>query len=152
MTQLLSSLRDVAGVEGSFVVGEGGALLGRDLPTVFVDTTLSVAGLRVARLVDAFESAQRPVTQCLLSFGDLRLLLHRFSGGVLCVLARAETRGASLRTAVRLLGRTLAEHADRAQRESAVPEPVAAAERPSQLALGTEPERARRMYRGRPLD
>jgi predicted regulator of Ras-like GTPase activity (Roadblock/LC7/MglB family) len=145
----LVSLRDVTGVEGSFVVSDSGALLAKDLPAVFSEATLGAAAPRVQRLFEAFETVERPLTHVLLNFGEHRLIAQRFSGGVLCVLARTEARAASLRTAVKLVGRRLAQLSLDAVMAPAVEAKASQAipADPAATALGK-----RMMYRGRPVD
>ena len=132
MRQVLSGLRDVEGVFGSFVLAESGELLGKDLPAVFHDDVFVETGPRVVRLCEAIEHGGEALDSLVLRFADHKLHVRRSRGGLLCVIAKLEANASALRMALALVARRLG------TAEGAVTEPPAtlpsAARRPSGAA------------------
>jgi hypothetical protein len=108
--ELLRTLRDIKGVQGSFVVRAGnGELLGRDLPAVIDDAILVGIGPRIDRLLSIMDS-EPPTDAISMRFGEQRLDIKRLGTVHLCVLAEADISTPALRMAIKLIGRKLAEH------------------------------------------
>jgi hypothetical protein len=109
--EALRSLRDIKGIQGSFVVRAGsGELLGRDLPAVIDDAVLADVGPRIDRLLTIVESPS-PTDALALHFGEQRLDVKRMGAAHLCVLAEAAVSPPALRMAMKLVGRKLDGHA-----------------------------------------
>jgi predicted regulator of Ras-like GTPase activity (Roadblock/LC7/MglB family) len=129
----LSGLRDVAGVHGSFLLSEAGALLNKDLPAVFHDDLLAETGPRIARLCEALEHGGAALDNLSLRFADHKLHICRSSGAFLCVIADAQVNVPALRMALALVVRRLA-NAEIEPRRSEPPSlrtpPSRASERP----------------------
>ncbi len=142
---VLAALRDVAGVQGSFVLTADGALAGRDLPALFEDAVLAEAASRIARLAEAFASVGDDVDVCLVRFADHKLYVRAFGAGRLCVLAAADVNLPALRMATNLVTRRLG---PALAAEAAAPAPPAAPPPPTPPAPAAGPMR---MYRGRPV-
>ena len=105
--EALRSLRDIKGIQGSFVVRAGtGELLGRDLPAVIDDTVLAEVGPRIDRLLTIVESPN-PTETIALRFSEQRLDIKRMGLVHLCVLAEAAVSPPALRMAMKLVGRKL---------------------------------------------
>jgi hypothetical protein len=110
LLETLQSLRDIEGVQGTFVLRAGdGQLLGRDLPAVIDDKILANIGPRIDRLLDLVD-ASPPTDSVALRFGDQRLDVKRVGMAELCVLAEATVSAPALRMAMRLVERKLASH------------------------------------------
>ncbi len=110
LLETLQTLRDIEGVEGSFIVRAGdGRLLGRDLPAVIEDPILTNIGPRIDRLLDIVD-ASPPTDSVSLRFGDQRLDVKRIGMAELCVLSEATVSAPALRMAMRLVERKLASH------------------------------------------
>lgn len=110
LLETLHSLRDIEGVQGTFILRAGdGQLLGRDLPAVIDDKILANIGPRIDRLFDIVD-ASPPTDSVALRFGDQRLDVKRVGMAELCVLAEATVSVPALRMAMRLVERKLASH------------------------------------------
>lgn len=105
--QLLSGLRDVEGVHGSFLLTDDGALLGKDLPAVFHDDLLGEAGPRIVRLCEALELGGEALDNLAVRFTDHKLHIRRSRGGFLCVIADAGVNAPALKMALALVVRRL---------------------------------------------
>jgi hypothetical protein len=109
--EALRSLRDIKGIQGSFVLRAGsGELLGRDLPAVIDDAVLADVGPRIDRLLTIVESPN-PTEAIALRFGEQRLDVKCVGTAHLCVLAEAAVSSPALRMAMKLVGRKLDGHA-----------------------------------------
>jgi hypothetical protein len=110
MLETLQGLREIEGVQGTFILRAGdGQLLGRDLPAVIDDKILANIGPRIDRLFDIVD-ASPPTDSLALRFGDQRLDVRRVGMAELCVLAEATVSVPALRMAMRLVERKLASH------------------------------------------
>lgn len=105
---VLGTLKDVAGISGSFAVGRTGALIARDLPSMFDDASLSEAGERLIRMGETLADMGDQLDLAVIRFQDHKLYLKVLSAGVLCVLALPSVNLAALRMAVNLVGRRIA--------------------------------------------
>ena len=77
VTGTLQTLRDIQGIQGSFVVGnDDGQLLARDLPRFIDESALAQVGPRICRLLEVIESEQ-PMESSALRFADHRLDIRR---------------------------------------------------------------------------
>jgi hypothetical protein len=105
--EALRSLRDIKGIQGSFVVCAGsGEVLGRDLPAIIDDAVLSNVGPRIDRLLNIIDST--PATETVaMRFGDHRLDVKRLGNAHLCVVAEAAVSPPALRMAMKLVARKL---------------------------------------------
>jgi len=130
LVETLHTLRDIKGVQGSFIVRAGtGQVLGRDLTTVLDDATLAQVGPRIDRMLNVVES-QPPTESLAMCFGDQRLDVRRMGFGHLCVLAEATISQPALRMAIKLVCRKLEGYVAsvaQAQPASVVPETNVAA-------------------------
>jgi hypothetical protein len=110
IVETLRSLRDIKGIQGSFVVGgDDGRLLGRDLTAVIDDDTLAQVGPRIDRLLDIIDD-HPPTESIALRFGDQRLDIRRVGSVNLCVLAESSISPPALRMAMKLVSRKLEAH------------------------------------------
>ena len=119
--QILSALRDLSGVQGSFVVSDDGELLAEDMGALFNDELLAEVAPRVIRLCDTFTGDAGPVTSCSLRFPDHLLFVRPMPGGALCVLSTLDVKMPALKMGVNLILRRLA--STPAQATAAIPAP-----------------------------
>ena len=103
---MLSSLKDIEGVYGSFVVDAAGGLLVRDLPGVIDNGALREAGPRIARLWGAFPEDDPP-DYVLLEFASHQVFIKKFDLGSLCIFVPPGVNRPALRMAANFLSRWL---------------------------------------------
>ncbi|MCA9576704.1 MAG: hypothetical protein KC668_14770 [Myxococcales bacterium] len=118
---LLSTLRDVEGVIGSFVVDLIGQLRARDMPAMFDDSALQEAGPRIARLKEALETQGEQMELVSLAHGPHSLFLRASGELILCVLAPHEVNQPSLRMGSSLVLRRLPEALANARHATTLP-------------------------------
>ena len=119
----LATLRDVAGVAGSFVCTASGHLLAREIPAVFEDRVLGEAGTRLLRMGEAFAAGGDDLDMAVVRYGDQRVYLKWISGGLLCVVVSGRVNMPALRMAANLVCRRIATAVAQAQAAS-LPAPV----------------------------
>jgi hypothetical protein len=131
---LLRSLRDIEGVLGSFLIGEGAQLLGRDIPAACGSDVLFVVGGRLQQLCDAFVSADigGSFESTTLSFPQYKLHVRALGNLFLVAVLSAEANMPALRMAMNMVGRRIVTLLSAAPNE-----PVSAP-----AALGTSPRAA----------
>jgi predicted regulator of Ras-like GTPase activity (Roadblock/LC7/MglB family) len=127
----LVTLKDVAGVAGSFVCTDSGRLLAREIPAVFEDGVLSEAGTRLLRMGEAFGAAGDDLDMAVVRYGEQRVYLKWISGGLLCVVVSGRVNMPALRMAAALVCRRISSAVAQAEAaslpapavESALPPP-----------------------------
>lgn len=105
-SDVLSSLKDIDGVYGSFVVDTTGSLVVRDLPGVIDNGALREAGPRIARLWGAFPEDDPP-DYVLLEFASHQVFIKKFELGSLCIFVPPSVNRPALRMAANFVGRWL---------------------------------------------
>lgn len=105
-TATLMTLREIEGTLGSFVLNEEGAVWAQDLPAYFGSAAYDV-GPRVLRLLETLAEAQEAPTHGSLRYGEHVLNWRQLRGGVLSVIAGAQTNPSVLRMAMRLVAKKL---------------------------------------------
>ena len=128
----LATLKDVAGITGSFVCSKDGRLVAREIPALFEDAVLSEAGSRLLRVGETFAAHGDDIEAAVVRFGEHRLYLKAISGGMLCIVVAGPVNMPALRMAANLVGRRIAPVVSQVQLEPP-PEPPAAA--PDHAAL-----------------
>jgi hypothetical protein len=104
---VLQLLHDVEGVVGTFIADSHGELLAQLCPPEIAEPALRRTALRVARIMRCADLCELDVRRCDLRFDRYQLLVWRFAGGVLGVLARAPVRKRALGMAARLVVREI---------------------------------------------
>lgn len=104
---VLSALRDIEGVLGSFVVDADGRILARDLPAMFDPGALTKASLHLSRLRAALESAGAGFESCVARFGPHLLVLRSLQSNTLCVLCPQGTNLPAVQMSSTLIARRL---------------------------------------------
>jgi predicted regulator of Ras-like GTPase activity (Roadblock/LC7/MglB family) len=101
--QALTSLLDVVGVEGSFLVNGTGALAAWNMPSTVEEEILDEAGAKLARLRQAFAVAGQELDFCTVRFARYKLCLKASDAGIICVLTRPDVNLPALRMALKLI-------------------------------------------------
>src|SRR6187397_2730446 len=104
LVQALTGLRDVEEVQGSFLVGDDGELLARDLPAVFHAEIFKAVAPRLLRMREMFELAAGAGTLTM-RFTDHKLHVRTVGKKLLCVLTGASVNAPALRMAMNLVAR-----------------------------------------------
>jgi predicted regulator of Ras-like GTPase activity (Roadblock/LC7/MglB family) len=149
----LVTLRDVAGVNGSFLVGTEGQLLARDLPPLFDDAVLGEVGGRLVRLNDTFASIGQDADVCVLRFSEFKLYVKAMPRSILCVLTTAAVNMPALKMASNLVARRVFPEVDRLALAPAAAGPATLAAAPGSVPAGPpapgDGAPPPRLYRGR---
>lgn len=103
----LGALRDVGGIQGSFVVSRSGALLAKDLPAVFDDGLFAVVGPRIARLHETLVKDGEGLAHVVMRFNEHKLHLRSAPFGFLCALSDLGINVSALKMALTLVARRL---------------------------------------------
>jgi hypothetical protein len=141
----LSSLKDIEGVYGSFVVDAAGGLSLRDLPAVIDNAALREAGPRIARLWGAFPEDDPP-EYVLLEFAAHQVFIKKFDSGSLCVFVPPNVNRLALKMAANFVARWLD---TQTAPQSVEPSPLSEPAPDSQAAGG---KRTTYIYRGQRYD
>ena len=142
----LSSLKDIDGVYGSFVVDESGGLILRDLPAVIDNAALREAGPRIARLWGAFPEDDPP-EYVLLEFVSHQVFIRKFDAGSLCVFVPPNVNRLALKMAANFVARWLETESAEAGKLGA--DPIAGAEPVSESpAAPSVAKKTTYIYRG----
>jgi predicted regulator of Ras-like GTPase activity (Roadblock/LC7/MglB family) len=99
----LTSLLDVAGVKGSFLVNSAGDLAAWNMPSVVEEEVLDEASAKLARLRQAFAVAGQQLDFCTVRFANYKLCLKASEVGIICVLTRPDVNLAALRMALKII-------------------------------------------------
>jgi predicted regulator of Ras-like GTPase activity (Roadblock/LC7/MglB family) len=152
MNASLATLKDVAGIAGSFVCTPNGRVVAREISPLFDDGVLVEAGSRLVRMREAFAAGGDELEVGVVRFRDHRLYLKSVGDSLLCILAEGAVNMPSLRMAANLVGRRIGGAV--AQLEAEPPpvrtqQPPAAPPPPRRMA---EAPPGMRRFRGRTLD
>jgi predicted regulator of Ras-like GTPase activity (Roadblock/LC7/MglB family) len=100
LTETLQSMRDVLGLQGSFVVSDLGRLLARDMPALFADDVLAEVGPRALRLRDTMGDGTDSLAWCVVRYPTNVLCMRPLRDGLLIVLTENDTNLPALRMAM----------------------------------------------------
>ncbi|HYO96455.1 MAG TPA: hypothetical protein VER33_18190 [Polyangiaceae bacterium] len=126
-SQTLGSLRDVEGVQGSFVLTEAGELVGTDLPALLLREMFVETGPRIVRLCETLEHGGESIESLAIRFTDHKLHVRRSRVGFLCVFANTDTNAPALKMALALVARRLETSGQSHAAEAALPSPAGVA-------------------------
>jgi len=156
MRASLATLKDVAGISGSFVCTQDGRLLSRDIAAVFDDDVLAEAGSRLCRVKEAFAAGGDDLEAGVMRFGEHKIFLKAVGSSMLCIVAAGGINMPALRMAANLVGRRIAADVSRGESE---PPPVrtAAAAHPPETGSTRRPTQplappGMRRFRGRAVE
>jgi predicted regulator of Ras-like GTPase activity (Roadblock/LC7/MglB family) len=140
--ETLRTLRDVQGVYGSFVISSSGALVARDLPTIFDGDLFAEVGPRVTRLYETIGSGGDELESCMLRYAEHKVYLRRMAWGVIGVLSTVAVNMPALRMVSNLVVRKIDPEVQPGSPASVPPPAIA---RPSSVpparAISRPPER-----------
>jgi predicted regulator of Ras-like GTPase activity (Roadblock/LC7/MglB family) len=120
---ILSTLRDVDGVQGAFVIGEDGALIDLDMPAMFEPSLFAEVGPRIVRLRETFASGGDEMDACALRFNDFKLYIRWIQKGFLCILSSVGVNMPALKMGVQLAQRRILSELGAADGASSAPPP-----------------------------
>jgi predicted regulator of Ras-like GTPase activity (Roadblock/LC7/MglB family) len=123
MRASLATLKDVAGIAGSFVCTQSGRLIAREIPALFEDAVLAEAGSRLLRIGETFAASDDQLDVAVVRYGENRVYLKSVSGGMLCIVVAGPVNMPALRMAANLVGRRIAPAVAKAQAELPPPPP-----------------------------
>jgi predicted regulator of Ras-like GTPase activity (Roadblock/LC7/MglB family) len=147
LTASLGTLKDVAGIMGSFVFTDEGRLVAREIPAVFDDVALTEASGRLTRLRETFAAVGDAMDIAVVRYRDHKLYLKSLGAGTLCIVSEGVVNMPALRMAANLVSRRIGPAL--AQVATLPPEPAAApapAPRPRQMPPGM------RRFRGQSIE
>jgi len=105
---LLESLRDVDGVQGSFVLEPDGGLMAWDVAPPLTEACLDEAGQRIARLAETFDAVVgSELRLCTIAFKAAKLFVTRTPAGFVCVLTDPSLHLAATRIAATVVARKI---------------------------------------------
>lgn len=124
LQQALASLRDINGVNGSFIVGMGGQLIARDTSALLSEEILSPVAPRLVRLWDTLREVDQSLDQAVISYESQKLYVRPVVSGLLCTIVPLGTNMPALRMAVNLLLKKVNPRLLELQSEAAHSEPA----------------------------
>lgn len=99
MLKILTALKDIPGVVGSFVLADQGALLCREMPAIYPDAIFPELARRLVGMKEAVETQASPFSDLLLKFDAFWLLNRRASKCTLSILTTQAVNYPALRMA-----------------------------------------------------
>ena len=148
----LATLKDVAGVVGSFVCTPNGRLVSREIPAMFDDGALAEAGSRFVRFREAFAAGGDELELGVVRFQEHAVYMKVVGTSLLLILVEGAVNMPALRMAANLVGRRIGPAV--AQAESAPPavDPPVESAPPVRARRPAEAPPGMRRFRGRPVD
>jgi hypothetical protein len=105
--KLLSTLSDIDGVVGSFLLSDGGGLIATDLPATFDTAAFAEAGPRIVRLSELGGSYGEQTKFFVIRFDEYKLYIRVLAGAFLGVLVTPVASVPALKAAAGVLARRL---------------------------------------------
>jgi len=154
MRASLATLKDVAGITGSFVCTPNGRLAAREIPGLFDDGALIEAGSRLIRLREAFAAGGDQLDIGVVRFRDHRIYLKAVGDSLLCILAEGAVNMPALRMAANLVGRRIGAAVAQLENEPLpqTPAPVPVSAHPPEPRVAAAAPPGMRRFRGRAVD
>jgi predicted regulator of Ras-like GTPase activity (Roadblock/LC7/MglB family) len=150
LSRVLTGLRDVDEVQGSFVLAGDGALIARDLPAVFHAALFADVGPRLARLRETFDATNATST-ITMRFTDHKLHIRSVGSSLLCVLSGAAVNGPALRMAMNLVARHIEGGSADPELDGSAPNTLPSSAMSDTLPPEAPSSRGEVFYRGRRL-
>ncbi len=165
MEKVLAALKDIHGVEGSFVMNTNGELVCRQMPSIFADEIFAELGRRLLGIYSTFDLQVSQFDDLLLKFDGYWLYIRRASHGFLSILTSETVNYPALKMASNLALSQLTSQIQSAKPISTAPaaQVVAAAPSPAPAPVALPapvkmeaPKPVtpihRRFFRGQPVD
>ena len=102
MEKILAALKDIHGVEGSFVMNVNGDLVCRHMPTIFADEIFPELGRRLLNIYSTFDLQVSQFDDLLLKFEGYWLYIRRAAHGFLSILTTESVNYPALKMASNL--------------------------------------------------
>jgi predicted regulator of Ras-like GTPase activity (Roadblock/LC7/MglB family) len=138
MLKILTALKDIPGVVGSFVLADQGALLCREMPAIYPDELFSELARRLVGVKEAVETQASPFSDLLLKFDAFWIVSRRASQCTLSILTTQSVNYPALRMATNVALKRIEEKIASGEVTLTAPAAPAAPEAP----------KARRYFRG----
>lgn len=160
MQAILTSLKDIPGVVGSFVLNPQGALLAKEMPSIYPGEIFPEMGRRLVSVGEVLEQQTASFQEILLKFEGSWLFVRRTAQCLLSVLVSETVNYPALRMATNV---ALKRISDQLLAQPAIPLPVASAPEPvapapAATAVPAAPAapaasaKPRRMWRGQVVE
>ncbi|MCH2110778.1 MAG: hypothetical protein MK135_15775, partial [Polyangiaceae bacterium] len=104
--EALSTLKEIQGVLGGFLVDAHGQVVANDVPS-YIREAIDQVGPRLLHTAEALGMFNGSQQLCSLNYQNYRLILRSSDAGLLSVLAERRTNLAALRMALNLVDRQL---------------------------------------------
>jgi hypothetical protein len=147
MQHVLTALKDIPGVVGSFVLNDKGTLVSREMPAIYPDSIYPEMGRRLVGVYEAIAHQTATLGDLVLKFEGYWFLCRRTAQCFLGILTTETVNFPALKMATNVALKQLDE------RVAALPpllveKPAAAAP----AAVPAEPAKPQRLWRGRPVE
>ncbi|MCD6051213.1 MAG: hypothetical protein K0Q55_2616 [Verrucomicrobia bacterium] len=166
MEKVLAALKDIHGVEGSFVMNTNGELVCRQMPAIFADEIFAELGRRLLGIYSTFDLQVSQFDDLLLKFDGYWLYIRRASHGFLSILTSETVNYPALKMASNLALSQLTSQIQTAKPISTAPAAPMIQAAATALAPAAVPPPApvkmeapkpvtpihRRFFRGQPVD
>lgn len=168
MEKILAALKDIHGVEGSFVMNTNGELVCRQMPAIFSDEIFPELGRRLLSIYSTFDLQVSQFDDLLLKFDGYWLYIRRAAHGFLSILTAETVNYPALKMASNLALSQLTNQIQTARPLAIAPDAVVAQiQAPASVAAPMpvvlpapatmEPPKTvtpvhRRFFRGQPVD
>jgi hypothetical protein len=143
MLKVLSALKDIPGVVGSFILADSGALLCREMPAVYPDDMFPELGRRLSGVKEAVETQASPFSDLLLKFESFWLLNRRATGCTLSILTTQAVNYPALRMATNVALKQIEEKVA----SGTMPLPAAS----TSATAANDEAKPKRFFRGQPV-
>jgi len=107
MTKALVGLRDVPGVQGSFLLDPNGSVLANDLNVFFRPEAVALAGQKLANLFAMIDANDEPVEEVVAAFNAYTLVARRQPHATLVLLVQGAPKFEPIRMATNMVLRGL---------------------------------------------
>jgi len=121
MQQVLTALKDIPGVMGSFVLTPQGALAAREMPAIYRDDIFPEMGRRLATIGEVVDSQVGPLRELVLKFEGYWLFVRHTADCLLSVLVADTVNFPALRMATNV---ALKQVVEQMATTKATPEPT----------------------------
>lgn len=142
MQKILSALKDISGVVGSFVLNEKGALVSREMPAIYPETVYAEIGRRLMSVDEAVTSQVSAFNDLLLKFEGHWFLCRRTAHCFLGILTTDAVNYPALKMATNVALRQIGDKVSELSPMEIKTEAPAPA---------PEPPKVRRLFRGNPV-
>jgi predicted regulator of Ras-like GTPase activity (Roadblock/LC7/MglB family) len=139
MQAILTALKDIPGVVGSFVLTPQGTLAAREMPPVYPDDIFPELGRRLATIGEVVDSQMGPMQELLMKFEGFKVFVRHAANCCLTVLVAESVNFPALRMATNVaLKQVVAEMEANPPAAPVAPAPV--------------PAKPQRFFRGQLID